>query len=61
MAIKVVKSRCPQNHRCPSVRVCKLGALSQQGNAAPVVDVEKCTDCGACVRSCPMGALQLPE
>lgn len=61
MAIKVVKSRCPQNHPCPSVRVCKLDALSQQGNAAPVVDEEKCTSCGACVRSCPRGALQLPE
>lgn len=58
MAISVVESRCPQNHPCPSIRVCPYGALSQQGYGAPVVDVEKCTDCGKCVRSCPTGALQ---
>ena len=28
----VVKiDRCPQNHPCPSVKVCPVGALSQQG------------------------------
>ena len=61
MAITVIERRCPQNHPCPSVRVCPVKALSQQGNKAPVVDAEACTECGACVRSCPMGALQPPE
>lgn len=59
MAIIVVEQRCPQNHPCPSVKVCPVGALSQEGVAAPTVDAETCTDCGACVRSCPRGALQL--
>lgn len=58
MAIKVLERKCPQNHRCPSLKVCPTKALTQQGNKAPVVDEETCTDCGACVRSCPMGALQ---
>ena len=57
MALVVNQSRCPQNHRCPAVRVCPAGALSQNGNAAPVVDREKCIDCGKCARACPMRAL----
>lgn len=51
--------RCPQNHPCPSVRVCPVAALSQQGYAAPEVDMAACIRCGKCVRFCPMGALTL--
>lgn len=55
----VNKSRCPQNHACPAVNVCPVGALTQKGYAAPVVDMEKCIRCGKCVRFCPMRALGL--
>ncbi len=58
MPVTVREYLCPQNHRCPSVRVCPAGALSQKGFAAPVVDERKCTDCGRCARICPMGALR---
>lgn len=58
MTIQVVKQRCPQNHPCPSVRVCPVGALSQRGFDAPVVDEAKCTNCGRCIRYCPMGAFR---
>lgn len=54
----VLKSRCPQNHPCPSVRVCPVNALVQKGYAAPVVDESKCVKCGKCVRYCPMRAIQ---
>ena len=57
MAIVVNKNWCPQNHPCPSIRVCPVGALKQEGFNAPVVDEEKCIDCGKCVKFCPMGAL----
>lgn len=57
--LKVIKNRCPQNHSCPSVRVCKPGALIQKGFAAPAVDQELCIQCGKCMWSCPMGALVL--
>jgi ferredoxin len=60
MAIIVRKEKCPQNHPCPSVRVCPTGALKQIGVAAPEVDLKKCTNCAKCVRFCPMGAFQ-PE
>lgn len=57
MSIAVVKNLCPQNHPCPSVRVCPVGALKQDGFGAPTVDEAKCTKCGKCTRFCPMGAL----
>jgi ferredoxin len=61
MAITVIKNRCPQNHPCPSIRVCPVGALQQNGFDAPTVDESKCTNCGKCTRSCPMGALRLTK
>ena len=59
MTLKVITSHCPQNHPCPSVRVCPVAALSQTGFAAPQVDAEKCIACGKCSDFCPMGALVL--
>jgi ferredoxin len=57
--LAVNKVRCPQNHPCPSIRVCPVGALSQKGYAAPTVDMDKCIKCGKCVGFCPMRALSL--
>lgn len=59
MVLRVKINRCPQNHPCPSVRVCPVGALTQKGYAAPDVDMEKCIKCGKCARYCPMRALAL--
>lgn len=28
--LKVIIERCPQNHKCPSIKVCPVGALSQK-------------------------------
>ena len=53
----VNKMRCPQNHACPSVKVCPVGALSQNKFEAPKVDDSKCIKCGKCVKFCPMKAL----
>jgi len=55
----VNKSRCPENHPCPSIRVCPTGALKQRGYAAPTVAMSKCVKCGKCVRYCPMRAISL--
>lgn len=55
----VHQERCPKNHPCPAVRVCPVGALSQNGFDAPVVDYELCIACGKCSDYCPMGALEL--
>ncbi|MEA5137289.1 MAG: 4Fe-4S binding protein [Candidatus Fimivivens sp.] len=56
LVVKV--SRCPQNHACPSVKVCPVGALIQHKFEAPTVDENKCIKCGKCVKFCPMKALQ---
>ena len=55
----VVKEICPQNHRCPAIRVCPIGALEQINYNAPTVQYDKCIACEKCTRFCPMGALQL--
>lgn len=55
--IKVDLYRCPQNHRCPSIRVCPVGALTQDRYEAPKVDMDKCIKCGKCIKFCPMRAL----
>ncbi len=59
MTLVVVKSRCPQNHPCPSVRVCPVAALSQELHEAPAVEMSLCIKCGKCVKFCPMNALVL--
>lgn len=51
--IKTNPERCPQDHVCPLVRICPVGAISQQGFSAPEIDPEKCIACGRCVISCP--------
>ena len=59
--LRVIVENCPQNHACPSVKICPVGALSQEGFQSPTVDVEKCIKCGKCVAFCPKKALVLEE
>lgn len=56
--IHVDKNRCPQNHPCPLVARCPVGAISQTGYGLPVIDREKCISCGICLRGCPTRAMQ---
>ncbi len=57
--LTLIKSNCPQNHPCPAVRVCPVGALSQNNFEAPVIDHSKCVKCGKCSNFCPKKALVL--
>lgn len=42
------------------VSACNFGALSiDPQTGLPVVDEEKCTACGACVKACPKGVIEL--
>ncbi len=50
--ILVQSQYCPQNHRCPTLRVCPTGALQQEGYSAPTIDKETCIECGRCTSSC---------
>jgi len=57
--LNIAIERCPQNHKCPAVRICPMGALSQKDFEAPVIDHEKCIKCGKCSDFCPKKALRL--
>jgi len=63
--IVVRKELCPQNHPCPTLSVCPVGALSQVGFAVPEVDNEKCICCCRCVKRCsvfaPIGCCEQGE
>ena len=57
--LKIIIENCPQNHKCPAVKVCPVGALSQEEFEAPKIDYEKCIKCGKCSNFCPKKALVL--
>lgn len=57
--LTIFKDNCPQNHKCPAVNVCPVGALSQNGFEAPTINHEKCIRCGKCSAFCPKKALKL--
>jgi len=61
MKITVDKNLCPQNHKCPSMKVCPVGAIQQNGNELPTIDEKKCIICKKCIKFCPKGAFKVEE
>lgn len=61
MALTIDAARCPQNHRCPLLTVCPVQAITQQGHGLPVIDAQKCIECGKCMKFCGMGAINNKE
>ena len=59
MVVKINVSKCPQDHKCPAVSVCPVGALVQEENNAPTVLTDICIGCGKCSDFCPKKALTL--
>ena len=57
----IIEAYCPQNHRCPSVKICPMGALTQDGFFAPKINYDKCVACGKCADFCPKRALVLQD
>ncbi|MFP4018684.1 MAG: 4Fe-4S binding protein [Bacteroidales bacterium] len=44
---------CPQNHPCPTVNICPVGAIKQKSPfSAPEIDESRCTGCGICLNTC---------
>lgn len=41
------------------VSVCHFGAMTMGENGLPVVDIKKCTGCGACEAECPKKVIQM--
>lgn len=57
MALTISPLACPQNHRCPLMNICPVGAITQDGIGLPVINQEKCIECGKCAKMCPMRAV----
>lgn len=58
---KINVDLCPQSHKCPSMAICPVGAITQEGFNAPTIDESKCIGCGKCTNFCPKKALYLEE
>ncbi|HBE74014.1 MAG TPA: 4Fe-4S ferredoxin [candidate division Zixibacteria bacterium] len=58
--ISVNPDLCPKNHRCPAIKDCPAGAISQKPDQAPEIDPAKCTDCKRCLASCLVFTLEPP-
>ena len=57
--VAISENRCDNSPFCPSRRVCPSGAIVPNANGTAYTVIEaKCTGCGACMRVCPMGAIQ---
>lgn len=51
---------CVQCPDYPCINACKVGALkADEKTGAVIVDAEKCTGCGDCVRTCPGKVMRL--
>ncbi len=57
--LNIIIENCPQNHKCPAVGICPVGALTQKAFEAPTINYEKCIRCGKCSNFCPKKALIL--
>lgn len=55
--VDVIENRCPQNHRCPLIRICPRQAIKQNGFNAPIIDKKACINCNLCVQNCPYYAV----
>ncbi|MEG1612249.1 MAG: 4Fe-4S binding protein [Alistipes sp.] len=61
MAYVIDENLCPQNHRCPLIPLCPAEAISQEGFGLPVIDAERCIECGKCMTHCGKQAIHKGE
>ena len=46
--LKIILENCPQNHKCPAVNVCPVGALSKKNFKTPKINKDKSIKCEKC-------------
>lgn len=56
--IQLDRNICPHDHLCPLIKICPVGAISQDADGYPVIDHDLCIECGKCVRTCPLKAME---
>jgi len=42
--ITIDPKKCPQNHKCPLIRICPQQAITQTGFELPKIDFSKCIE-----------------
>ena len=57
----VISDKCPQDHLCPCVQMCPVGAISQQDFQVPEINRDRCVYCGICADFCPYKAFAVVE
>lgn len=58
MTLYVDPAICPQNHKCPLIEICPVGAISQIDFNLPKIDKNVCIECTECMETCPMKAVR---
>lgn len=60
MSVLINFKICDNAKECSGIEVCPTGALSyDEENETIKIDNDKCISCGACEKSCPIGAISV--
>ncbi|MCL2318084.1 MAG: 4Fe-4S binding protein [Methanomassiliicoccaceae archaeon] len=60
MRMIVNKNKCPQDHKCPAIKICAQKAISQATiTSLPQIDPELCVMCRKCQKFCPKRAFEV--
>ena len=57
MAVKIKKKRCIGCEKC--THVCPGNLLCMKNGKAKIVDKSACWDCAACIKECPVQAIEM--
>lgn len=57
MAVRILKNKCIGCKKC--TQVCPGNLLCMKNNKAKLVDKSACWDCAACVKECPVQAIEM--
>lgn len=62
MSVLINFKICDNAKECNGIAVCKTGAISwDEQKKTLVIDNSKCTSCGLCEKSCPVGAIKVAK
>jgi len=61
MKLAINSNLCPQNHKCPAISRCPVGAITQNNFDLPKIDNNKCIKCQKCINFCPMNAFYIEK